>query len=313
MAFLLPKLTTPSCKSPPNPLKPQLAVGGKLHHGAGAGAAQAMAPSHLNLLLLLGASQQEAAAGAVSAASSPVPTSKATDAKSRSKNGGRSGGGGGDPERSDFYLNLGTAVRTLRDDLPDVFVREPNYDIYREDITFVDPLNTFHGIDNYKTIFWALRFHGRLLFREIGLDISRIWQVTENSIVVRWELWGAPRVPWESYGCFSGTSRYKVDRNGKIYEHKVDNLALDFPRPVAKVGSIADIVVATCPPSPNLTFWDLVGTGDGCSWTKLYQAVVETVEREGDNPAGIALEDFSMRRDQETGGTLTSDKRKLVN
>lgn len=276
MAFLLPKLTTPSCKSPPSPLKSQLGLpgGGKLQP------AQAVAPSHLNLLLLLGASQQEAAA---------VPTPK-----SRSKNGGgRSGGGGGeeDPRRSDYYLNLGTAVRTLRDDLPAVFVREPNYDIYREDITFVDPLNTFHGIDNYKTIFWALRFHGRLLFREIGLDISRIWQLTENSIVVRWELWGTPRVPWESYGCFSGTSRYKVDRNGKIYEHKVDNLALDFPRPAAKVGSIADIVVATCPPSPNLTFWDMVGsTGDGCSWANLYQAVVETVEQEGNDPAGIAIE-----------------------
>uniref|UniRef100_A0A0E0KV39 Uncharacterized protein n=1 Tax=Oryza punctata TaxID=4537 RepID=A0A0E0KV39_ORYPU len=288
MAFLLPKLTTPSCKSPTRPLKSQLGLpaggGGKLHGAAGSAPAQAMAPSHLNLLLLLGASQQEAAG----AAAYPVPTSKATDTKSRSKNGG---GGGGDPQRSDFYLNLGTAVRTLREDLPAVFVREPNYDIYREDITFVNPLNTFHGIDNYKTIFWALRFHGRLLFREIGLDILRIWQLTENLIVVRWELWGTPRVPWESYGCFSGTSRYKVDRNGKIYEHKVDNLALDFPRLAAKVGSIADIVVATCPPSPNLTFWDMVGsTGDGCSWAKLYQAVVETVEREGDDPAGIAIE-----------------------
>ena len=158
-----------------------------------------------------------------------------------------------------------------------------------EDITFIDPLNTFHGIDNYKTIFWALRFHGRLLFREIGLDVSRIWQLTENSIVVRWELWGNPRVPWESYGCFSGTSRYKVDRNGKIYEHKVDNLSLDFPRSVANVGSIADMVVATCPPSPNLTFWDVVETGDSCSWTKLYEAVVEAVEQEDHNSSGIVL------------------------
>ncbi|PAN40066.1 hypothetical protein PAHAL_7G289300 [Panicum hallii] len=275
MAFLLPKLTTPSCKLPPSPLlKPQLALpghsGGKIH-GSGCGAAQAAAPGHLSLLLLLSASQQAA-----------IPSAKSTPTKNRGK-------GGGDPQRSDFYLNLGTAVRTLRDDLPDIFVREPNYDIYREDITFIDPLNTFHGIDNYKTIFWALRFHGRLLFREIGLDVSRIWQLTENSIVVRWELWGTPRVPWESYGCFSGTSRYKVDRNGKIYEHKVDNLALDFPRSVAKVGSIADMVVATCPPSPNLTFWDVVGTGDGCSWTKLYEAVVEAVEQEGHNSSGIVI------------------------
>lgn len=280
MAFLLPKLTTPSgpsCKLPPSPLlKPQLAQPGPGHGGgkiqgsvSGSGPAQVAAPGHLSLLLLLSAPQQAA-----------DPSSKSTATKNRGK-------GGGDPQKSDFYLNLGTAVRTLRDDLPDVFDREPNYDIYREDITFVDPLNTFHGIENYKTIFWALRFHGRLLFREIGLDVSRIWQLTETSIVVRWELWGTPRVPWESYGCFSGTSRYKVDRNGKIYEHKVDNLALDFPRSVAKVGSIADLVVAT--PSPNLSFWNVVGTGDGCSWTKLYEAVVEAVEREEHSSSDIDI------------------------
>jgi hypothetical protein len=118
MAFLLPKLNTPSCKSLPSPLpKPQFALpihaGGKLH---GSGPAQAAAPGHLSLLLLLSASQQEAATA--------VPPSKSTETKNRSK-------GDGDPQRSDFYLNLGTAVRTLRDDLPVVFVREPNYDIYR--------------------------------------------------------------------------------------------------------------------------------------------------------------------------------------
>lgn len=122
MAFLLPKLTTPSgpsCKLPPSPLlKPQLAQpghgGGKIQgSGSGSGAAQVAAPGHLSLLLLLSAPQQAA-----------DPASKSTATKNRGK-------GGGDPQRSDFYLNLGTAVRTLRDDLPDVFDREPNYDIYR--------------------------------------------------------------------------------------------------------------------------------------------------------------------------------------
>jgi hypothetical protein len=122
MAFLLPKLTTPSgpsCKLPPSPLlKPQLAQpghgGGKIQGSvSGTGAAQVAAPGHLSLLLLLSAPQQAA-----------DPASKSTATKNRGK-------GGGDPQRSDFYLNLGTAVRTLRDDLPDVFDREPNYDIYR--------------------------------------------------------------------------------------------------------------------------------------------------------------------------------------
>lgn len=34
-------------------------------------------------------------------------------------------------DKDDFYLNLGLAVRTLRDDLPSLFSKDLNYDIYR--------------------------------------------------------------------------------------------------------------------------------------------------------------------------------------
>lgn len=33
--------------------------------------------------------------------------------------------------KDDFFLNLGLAVRTLREDLPLLFVKDLNYDIYR--------------------------------------------------------------------------------------------------------------------------------------------------------------------------------------
>ncbi|KAG5015873.1 hypothetical protein JHK85_022009 [Glycine max] len=81
--------------------------------------------------------------------------------------------------KDEFYLNLGLDVRTIREDLPLIFIKDLNYDIYRfslefgyfrDDITFMDPLNTFTGIEKYKLIFWALRFHGKILFREIALD-----------------------------------------------------------------------------------------------------------------------------------------------
>ena len=124
---------------------------------------------------------------------------------------------------------------------------------FRDDITFVDPLNTFSGIENYKLIFWALRFHGKILFREISLEVFRIWQPSENVILIRWNLRGVPRVPWEAKGQFQGTSRYKLDRNGKIYEHKVDNLAFNFPQQLKPAASVLDLV-ATCPASPNPTF-----------------------------------------------------------
>ncbi|GKV06778.1 hypothetical protein SLEP1_g18622 [Rubroshorea leprosula] len=183
-------------------------------------------------------------------------------------------------QRDEFYVNLGLAVRTLREDLPSLFTRDLNYDIYRDDITFADPLNTFTGIENYKLIFWALRFHGKILFREISLEVYRIWQPSENVILIRWNLRGVPRVPWEAKGQFQGTSRYKLDRNGKIYEHKVDNLAFNFPQPLKPAASVLDSVTA-CPASPNPTFlWAPVDMYPS-SWVEFYRAVRETLDREG--------------------------------
>ncbi|XP_052208396.1 uncharacterized protein LOC127812109 [Diospyros lotus] len=188
-----------------------------------------------------------------------------------------------DSQRNDFYVNLGLAVRTLREDLPLLFTKDLNYHIYRDDVTFSDPLNTFAGIENYKLIFRALRFHGRILFREIGLEVLRIWQPSENVILIRWNLRGIPRVPWEAKGQFQGTSRYKLDRHGKIYEHKVDNLAFNFPQPLKPAASVLDLVAA-CPASPNPTF--LLGPVDdlyssyATSWVKFYRAVRETLDQD---------------------------------
>ncbi|XP_042477918.1 uncharacterized protein LOC122059279 [Macadamia integrifolia] len=185
-----------------------------------------------------------------------------------------------DKQKNDFYVNIGLAVRTLREDLPSIFSKDLNYDIYRDDITFVDPLNTFTGIENYKLISWALRFHSRILFREIALEVYRVWQPSENVILIRWNLKGVPRVPWETRGQFQGTSRYKLDRNGKIYEHKVDNLAFNFPQPLIPTASVLDFVVA-CPASPNPTF--LWGPTEPytSAWLEFYRAVRETLYSEG--------------------------------
>lgn len=44
---------------------------------------------------------------------------------------------------------------------------------------------------------------------------------------------GIPRVPWEAEGIFDGISEYKLDKDGKIYEHKVTNVQMRDP-PLAR-------------------------------------------------------------------------------
>lgn len=184
-------------------------------------------------------------------------------------------------ERSDYYVNMGSAIRTLRDELPSLFSKELSYDIYRDDITFTDPLNTFHGIENYKLFFWALRFHGRIFFKAIWVDVVRVWQPSDRIILLRWTVRGIPRVPWETEGRFDGTSKYKLDKDGKIYEHHVDNLAFNFPQKL-RTASVLDLVrAAGCPTSPTPTFFG--GTGlstysEGITWLQFYWAVQNTLD-----------------------------------
>ncbi|XP_062189663.1 uncharacterized protein LOC133892737 [Phragmites australis] len=160
-------------------------------------------------------------------------------------------------ERRKYYLNMGYAIRTLREELPDVLYKEPSFDIFRDDIVFKDPLNTFKGLENYKRIFWALRFTGRIFFKALWVDIVSIWQPADNLIMIRWIAHGIPRVPWEGHGRFDGASEYKLDKNGKIFEHKVHNIAMN-PRTKFKILPIQELIRSLgCPSTAKPTYFEV--------------------------------------------------------
>ncbi|KAL3829705.1 hypothetical protein ACJIZ3_018507 [Penstemon smallii] len=166
-------------------------------------------------------------------------------------------------KKQDYYVNTGYAIRTLREEFPELFYRELSFDIYRDDIVFKDPLNTFAGIDNYKTIFWALRFHGRIFFKALWVDIVSVWQPVENVIIVRWTVHGIPRIPWESRGRFDGTSEYKLDKDGKIYEHKVHNIALNGPQKFQVLAVEQLILSIGCSSTPKPTCFEFSSSSMG--------------------------------------------------
>ncbi|KAJ9171455.1 hypothetical protein P3X46_014822 [Hevea brasiliensis] len=160
-------------------------------------------------------------------------------------------------EKQNYYVNLGYAIRTLREEFPELFYRELSFDIYRDDVVFKDPLNTFVGIENYKSIFWALRFNGKLFFRALWVDVISVSQPVENVIMVRWTVHGIPRVPWESRARFDGLSEYKLDRNGKIFQHRVDNVAFNLP-PKFRVLAVEELLHSVgCPSTPKPTYFEV--------------------------------------------------------
>lgn len=160
-------------------------------------------------------------------------------------------------EKQNYYVNMGYAIRTLREGFPELFYRELSFDIYRDDIVFKDPLNTFVGIENYKSIFWGLRFHGKIFFRALWVDLISVWQPMENVIMVRWTVHGIPRVPWESRARFDGISEYKLDRHGKIFQHRVDNVAPHSP-PKFRVLAVEEFLQSIgCPSTPKPTYFEV--------------------------------------------------------
>lgn len=201
-----------------------------------------------------------------------------------------------DEEKQDYYVNMGYAIRSLREEFPDLFYRELTFDIYRDDIVFKDPLNTFAGIENYKSIFWALRFHGQIFFRALWVEVLSVWQPMENVILVRFTIHGIPRVPWESHGRFDGISEYKFDKNGKIYEHKVDNIALNSPRKFHML-SVEELILSLgCPSTPKPTCFEF--SSSSTEFVPLGAALGPKMKsvRHYSNPAM----DFSQRCEEET-------------
>ncbi|RDX84104.1 hypothetical protein CR513_34893, partial [Mucuna pruriens] len=161
-------------------------------------------------------------------------------------------------EKQKYKVNLGYAIWSLREEFPSLFYRELSFDIYRDDIVFKDPLNTFVGIENYRSILWALRFHGRIFFKALWIDLIRVWQPVDNIIMVRWTVHGIPRVPWETCGSFDGTSEYKLDNNAKIFEHRFHNVALNS-HPKFEVLRVQEFIQFISRPStPTPTYFDVL-------------------------------------------------------
>jgi Uncharacterized conserved protein (DUF2358) len=71
-------------------------------------------------------------------------------------------------------------------------------------------------MDNYRLIFWSLRFHGTLFFKHLYVEVKRIWQRDDDTICLRWTVHGFPRLPWDQEGTFDGVSTYKLDSHGKV-------------------------------------------------------------------------------------------------
>lgn len=102
------------------------------------------------------------------------------------------------------------------------FPAEQTYEIYADDVLFVDPLNRFRGRERYRQMIGFMAGW----FRQMRLDLHTI-EAEERRILTRWTLsWLAP-LPWQPRIRIDGWSELQVCEQGLIVAHIDD---WDTPR-----------------------------------------------------------------------------------
>eukprot|EP00557_Chaetoceros_sp_GSL56_P002197 CAMPEP_0176500782 /NCGR_PEP_ID=MMETSP0200_2-20121128/13781_1 /TAXON_ID=947934 /ORGANISM="Chaetoceros sp., Strain GSL56" /LENGTH=356 /DNA_ID=CAMNT_0017899565 /DNA_START=567 /DNA_END=1634 /DNA_ORIENTATION=- len=133
---------------------------------------------------------------------------------------------------SEFELQLGRALDTLRNDYPYLLVKSPVYEIYSPDIQVVDPSGvTLHSLQSYKNSFYFLHMVVKLFYcpEKSGLTFRLAYDCARKNIRVSWNAELVPRIGGNRNKLYiDGISVYELDRQtGLINQHRVERLLLN--------------------------------------------------------------------------------------
>lgn len=144
------------------------------------------------------------------------------------------GGGRKNGRSKDYWANVGQVIETLRNDYCVLGDKKPDFGIYAENIMFTDK-NTFeiHGLKDYMRFFWVMRLHLRVLFRRRDFMVQSLYHDAKEGVVyLRWRGVFVPRIiGWikdkggreKFVWIYDAISVYKVNRDGMVCEHVLDN------------------------------------------------------------------------------------------
>mmetsp|Transcript_39829 Transcript_39829/g.43135 ORF Transcript_39829/g.43135 Transcript_39829/m.43135 type:complete len:256 (-) Transcript_39829:2245-3012(-) len=160
-------------------------------------------------------------------------------------------------ERKNFHMNLGKAMDTLRKDMPYILKETPDYSIYHQEITVVDPSGVqLTGIDPYKSSIKFMQQFIKFWFQEkrSGLQYRLVYDFARSSIKVSWHAVLVPKMPLGKPLHVDGISMYKLDPDsGKITEHKFETMSINNT-PIVPPYSVFSLLQQE---------WGLVGSSGG--------------------------------------------------
>lgn len=95
------------------------------------------------------------------------------------------------------------------------FPAHQTYSLYACDVSFKDPLNAFTGVDRFRQM---VEFLGRF-FRDVRMDLHRIYQSSPQLITTEWTLHMEAPLPWSPRLSIPGYSELQVNEEGLICSH----------------------------------------------------------------------------------------------
>jgi len=136
-------------------------------------------------------------------------------------------------ERQEYNMNLGKAMDVLRKDYPHMLDVTPDFSIYTDDISVVDPSGVqLTGLANYKHSFNFLQTMIGFFYNmeQSGVQNRMMYDFARQTIRISWNIVLVPKVVGNRRNALyvDGISIYKMDtKTGKIGEHRVENMLIN--------------------------------------------------------------------------------------
>lgn len=137
-------------------------------------------------------------------------------------------------DRQAFEMQVGRAMDTLRDDYPDILVKDLDYSIYHSDLELIDPTGVhLHGVKNYENAIRLVHTMVGIFYCPDQSDIKfrMCFDKARQNIRIHWN---ARVVPKAIFGGdkttlhLDGISIYELDRqSGNITQHRLERLVMN--------------------------------------------------------------------------------------
>eukprot|EP00537_Pseudo-nitzschia_pungens_P013358 CAMPEP_0172383556 /NCGR_PEP_ID=MMETSP1061-20121228/1414_1 /TAXON_ID=37318 /ORGANISM="Pseudo-nitzschia pungens, Strain cf. pungens" /LENGTH=472 /DNA_ID=CAMNT_0013111841 /DNA_START=202 /DNA_END=1620 /DNA_ORIENTATION=+ len=169
-----------------------------------------------------------------SMASSPPPSSSSSPSSSSIY------------DRNEFEMQVGRAMDTLRDDYPNILVKDPDYSIYSADMELIDPSGFHvHGVRNYENAIRLVHTLVSLFYcpEQSDLTFRMCFDKARQNIRIHWNAHVVPKAIFGGEKTtlhVDGISIYEFDRQtGNITQHRLERLVMNDDQITTEQGVFA--------------------------------------------------------------------------